>query len=835
MRHPRPPAALLVTLLAACSSGGNGGTDPGTIALSLSPTSASVQQGANTAVAATLTRAGGFTGTVALTVTGQPSGVTAAVSNVQTSGSVTTATVTVDVGAATVPGVYPLVVHGTGSGVSEATASYTLTVTAAPTPAYTLTLSAATVSTVQGGNAPTVNVTLGRTNFTGNVTFSVDNLPAGVSAAFVPNITATSASVLTLTVAPTAAAGTTNLTVRGVATGLTDRTAPLALTITAAGSFTLAVTPVGAVSMVQGTSNASKTIQITRTNYAPAITLTAENLPAGLTAAFAPNPAATNSSVLTLTATANLAPNTYTLTIRGTGPAALRLPGDLASVEAIVSLDVAVVSSVVGSFSLSTPSSVLNVVQAAPGNVVVNINRTGGNTSNVALTATGSLPVGMTLGFTPPSTTLTSSVLGVTTTSATPVGSYPIVIRGNTTGLAEQTTDLSIIVSAPGASGASVDFNGCPSASTPVWAAFQNGGFAAPWQVVNRVSGVYTFTINAGQGGFTYVTVGSGGSTQVNVQYLTQAEFTAGPLRFCGAAPTGRTLTGMLAGMSANHQGFVSFGNAQALVLSASPNFTLSGAASGVHDLVVYTHPGLIGASDRMGLWRDENPSSSFGTRNMATDPNAFLPMAALISITGAGGGETFTHGMNYYTGGTCDIGSLYLGMPVTGTQFNAYGAPTGMQRAGDRHGLYVQGTSGTAGNYQYRSVWQTFHDLTAHSLAMPPPLPAGTTTETGSGYSILRHQFTAPVGYNSSFSWQYTQSSAPKSATVTATFGYVGGVNVDLKIGSYSGLSGWFDSWAPTAGLHADTYATAVGGTPAGGFCGPDSEFIVAGRLFSF
>src|SRR6188474_2048389 len=153
-----------------CKSDGTG-TEDGEIAVSLNPTSASVVQGGNTAVTATLTRSGGFTGAVVLAVTGNPAGVTAAVSNEVTSGDVTTATITVTVGAGVVPGVYPLVVTGTGSGVTAATATFSLTVTAAPA-AYTLSLSAATLTIPAGASAPTTTVNLARTNFPGNVTLS---------------------------------------------------------------------------------------------------------------------------------------------------------------------------------------------------------------------------------------------------------------------------------------------------------------------------------------------------------------------------------------------------------------------------------------------------------------------------------------------------------------------------------------------------------------------------------------------------------------------------------------------------------------------------------------
>ena len=125
---------VLVSAVVAvgCKDDGDVITDPGAIVLVLNPTSATVVQGGNTSTTGTVTRSGSFTGSVALSVTGAPSGVTPAVSNIQTSGAVTTATVTVTVGAAAAAATYLLVMHATGTDVTEATANFALTVTAAP-------------------------------------------------------------------------------------------------------------------------------------------------------------------------------------------------------------------------------------------------------------------------------------------------------------------------------------------------------------------------------------------------------------------------------------------------------------------------------------------------------------------------------------------------------------------------------------------------------------------------------------------------------------------------------------------------------------------------------
>lgn len=227
-------ALLGAALIAGCGSGGTDSNNPGTIALGLNPITGTVPQGGQTTVQATLTRGGGFTGSVNLSVTGAPAGVTTAVSDIVTSGATSTATVTINVAASTVISFYQLVVHATASGSTEAIASYALTVT--PFPAVSLTLSAPALTAIQGSATAATTVTLTRTNFPGDVTLSVDNLPTGVSAAFAPaNPQSGTSSVLTLTIAPGAPVGAfTNLAVRAAGIGITAATAPLSLTINAA-------------------------------------------------------------------------------------------------------------------------------------------------------------------------------------------------------------------------------------------------------------------------------------------------------------------------------------------------------------------------------------------------------------------------------------------------------------------------------------------------------------------------------------------------------------------------------------------------------------------------
>jgi hypothetical protein len=138
-----------------------------------------------------------------------------------------------------------------------------------------------------------------------------------VTASFSVNPVTGTSSVLTLTVGASVTPDVyNNLDVRGAASGLTDVTTPLTLTVTAvAGSYTMALSG-SAQSIAQG-ANANTIVTLTRTNFTGGVTLSATGLPTGVTAAFAPNPATANTSTLTLTVGATVTAGVYNLTIVG--------------------------------------------------------------------------------------------------------------------------------------------------------------------------------------------------------------------------------------------------------------------------------------------------------------------------------------------------------------------------------------------------------------------------------------------------------------------------------------------------------------------------------------
>lgn len=240
LRRPRrlSPTSTLALLLALTACGGGDGAGPAgddaAIALTISPSTVTLVQGATALLSASVVRSGSYTGAVTIAVDGAPSGVTGTASNLQTSGTTTTASVAIVVGATTTPGSYTLTAHASGSGVAEVTRSITLTVTAAGTSSYTLSATPATLS-IAAGASGTTQIGLARTNFAGSVNLAVTNAPNGITGSFNPVNTTGNSSTLTINVAGSVAPGTYSVFYGGVATGVADKVGSVAVTVTGGG------------------------------------------------------------------------------------------------------------------------------------------------------------------------------------------------------------------------------------------------------------------------------------------------------------------------------------------------------------------------------------------------------------------------------------------------------------------------------------------------------------------------------------------------------------------------------------------------------------------------
>ena len=429
-------ALSALALIAAIGCGDDDGTEPeGSISVSASPSTLTVQQGASGTVTVTLTRGGGFSEPVNVTVEGLPTGATATVSPSSLTGTTTQAVVTVTVANSVAAGNYPVTIRASAAGIGAATAQYTLTVTAAPTANYALSATAASVA--QGGSG-TSTISIARTNFTGAVALTLDNPPAGITGTFNPASATGDNSVLTINVAGTVAPGTQNLTVKGTAAGQTDKTTTVALTVTAAqaANYTLSATP--AALTINAGGNSTTTVNIARTNFTGTVNLTLDAPPAGITATFNPAAATGNTSTATINVAGTVAPGNHTLTIKGTATG-------IADKTTTVTLTVAAAAG----FTIAASPTALTIAPGANQTSSISIVRTN-FTTDVALSLVNP-PAGITGTFTPATltgTTLTSS-LQVNVAGTVQPGTYPLTVQG-VGGSVTQTATINLTVPAAG-------------------------------------------------------------------------------------------------------------------------------------------------------------------------------------------------------------------------------------------------------------------------------------------------------------------------------------------------------------------------------------------------
>ncbi|HEV8264485.1 MAG TPA: hypothetical protein VGQ06_06010 [Gemmatimonadales bacterium] len=328
-----------------------------------------------------------------------------------------------------------------------------------------------------------------------------------------------------------------------------------------------------------------------------------------------------------------------------------------------------------------------------------------------------------------------------------------------------------------------------------MWLAYKDG--AGAWTPVVGVGDVYTFTIDSGSGVLAFVQLRPGAMTEVRVHYMTQAEFTAGPLTICVPIPSvGRTITGTAAGLDMTETAWISLGGGGVGVNGGGPlAFTLTNVSDGTHDLVGYKTDQLTPGADTALLRRDVvvSGNGSVGTVDFRGS-EAFAAATATITVGGLICGETLGHQMSYLVGATCEERALGVGSRGASTPFTASGIPGARQRASDYHQLVIY----TEGSGHSRLVAESFHTLAARTVTLGASLPTPTVTSLGGPYRRLQAAYMLPADYD--FSTQFSYSDGARSAVILASTGYVGGASVSLGLADFSGLTGWDNNWAPAA-----------------------------------
>jgi hypothetical protein len=211
----------------------NPGTSPD-FAISASPTSLTVTQGSSGASTISTSVSNGFNSSVALSISGLPSGVTASFTpaSIAAPGS-GSSTLNFTASSTATTGTFNTTVTATGGGITHTT-TIPLTVNAATAPNFTISASPTSVSVARSGSGTSTISTTVSGGFNSAVSLSASGLPAGVTAAFNPTSIAapgSGSSTLTFTASSTATTGTSTITINASGGGVSHSTT-LSLTIT---------------------------------------------------------------------------------------------------------------------------------------------------------------------------------------------------------------------------------------------------------------------------------------------------------------------------------------------------------------------------------------------------------------------------------------------------------------------------------------------------------------------------------------------------------------------------------------------------------------------------
>jgi hypothetical protein len=193
------------------------------------PSSRSTLAGGSVTYTVSVGSAGGFSGTVALTLGGlTPTQGTWSFSPSGINGGAGASQLTVTTAASLAPGSYPLTITGTSGSLTHAKA-ITLVVVAAPD--FSISISPASASVVAGQTTSyTINLAaIG--GFTGTVTLSASGLPSGASVSFAPSmLRPPGTSTLTVRTIRTTTRGSFTIKVTGKS-GVLTRQAPATLVV----------------------------------------------------------------------------------------------------------------------------------------------------------------------------------------------------------------------------------------------------------------------------------------------------------------------------------------------------------------------------------------------------------------------------------------------------------------------------------------------------------------------------------------------------------------------------------------------------------------------------
>jgi uncharacterized membrane protein len=426
----------------------------GDFGISVSPSSVSVNAGASTTTTAYVNSVNGFSSSVSLSASGQPTGVVIDFSPstvVPPAGGTASSMLTVSTASSAPAGSYVVTIMGSGNGgqvmLQHSTQLY-LQITSTPTQDFAMAVNPSSIS-VQQGQSATVSVTISPIGgFSSAVSLATRRgVPPGVQVSFSPNPTY-GFSIMTVAVASRSTPGTYSIRIAG-ASGSLSHVILFTLTISsqAQPSFSMSASP-ASVSLTPSGSATVSIVAASINGFSSSVSTSTSwsgQSPSGISVTgpgtLTPTPGVAASGNLVITGSANAPAGSYMLTVIGvSGP-----------ITAQTTVSVQVVGET-GDFAVAANPGTVSITSGATGSTVLTVLSQNGFNSPVALSASwqGTTPSGVTFTLqspvTPPSGSAATSTLTITATPAAGPGTYTLIVTGSS-GALLHTTQVTILIS----------------------------------------------------------------------------------------------------------------------------------------------------------------------------------------------------------------------------------------------------------------------------------------------------------------------------------------------------------------------------------------------------
>jgi len=398
------------------------------------PAAAKVKHGGSIDITTYVAFYGGYSQTVSLSALNLPSGVAVNFNPASGSSSFQSTTI-INVAASTTPGTYVIEIKGTDGDGKTASSYFTLMVEfTTATPDFLISVNPSSITAViphSGTVSDSAYVTAISINgFSGDIAFSLQNLPSGVSGEFNPTLVSLAAgdqasSALTLTVSSTVQAGKHIVRVVGTSSLTRISEFTLILVAGAVGSsfdFSVSVSPSEGTIPQGGSGSATVTVSSVSGTAEP-VSLSASGAPSGVGIKFNPSQVSpTGTSIMSIQVGGGVTEGDYIITVTGEDGGKTR--------TATYTLTVGEESSGAIEFLVFASPSEQGIQPGESTQFTVTVTLLYGTPQSVKMSATG-LPTGATPTFSPDSGILTfTTTLTISTGLTVAEGEYSVTIKG---------------------------------------------------------------------------------------------------------------------------------------------------------------------------------------------------------------------------------------------------------------------------------------------------------------------------------------------------------------------------------------------------------------------